>query len=646
MLHELKLEVAYRSDRQDLVADFYEPCLYRSQLYRRAVGYFSSYGVASAASGIAALVVNGGYIRLTASPNLSEEDVMALQKGYADRATILRGACQRDFKNVHDEFLRDRLSAIAWLVSRSILDVRLAVRIAEDGRCRRGIYHEKIGIFEDKHANRVAFSGSSNETQGGLVDNFEAVDVYWSWDDPHKRVARKLDDFEKMWANQTSGLEVIEFSSVAAEILAAYRSDKEPDWEQLMSPGNRGPKPPKEDEKWRHQERAATEFLKHERGVLEMATGTGKTKTALKICSTLLKRQQIETIIVATDGIDLLEQWRGQLIELTTRLNRRFALYRHYSAHHERDRFGLNPRNAILLVSRQALAPALKALGSELAGKTILIHDEAHRAGSPGNRESLAGTSDAIRFRLGLSATPDREYDETGNQFIEQHIGPVRFRFGLEEAIRGRILAPFNYYPLNYVLDADDRRRTQQVFGRRTARQASGNPMSDEEFWTELAKIHKTSRAKLPVFADFIANNVGLLENCIVFVETKEYGESVLEIIHKHRHDFHTYYGEEDASVLRRFAQGEIACLITCHRLSEGIDIRSLQTVILFSSARARLETIQRIGRCLRVDPANLTKRANVVDFIRQAQPGDQDPEADEQRCQWLTNLSAITPHP
>ena len=43
---------------------------------------------------------------------------------------------------------------------------------------------------------------------------------------------------------------------------------------------------------------------------------------------------------------------------------------------------------------------------------------------------------------------------------------------------------------------------------------------------------------------------------------------------------------------LKRFADGQLECLLTCHRLSEGIDIRSIENVILFSSARARLERV------------------------------------------------------
>ena len=118
-----------------------------------------------------------------------------------------------------------------------------------------------------------------------------------------------------------------------------------------------------------------------------------------------------------------------------------------------------------------------------------------------------------------------------------------------------------------------------------------------------------------------------------------EYGEDILRLIHKYRPDFHTYFSGEDSNTLRRFARGELECLITCHRLSEGIDIQSLNTVILFSATRGRLETIQRMGRCLRVNPLDLEKTADVVDFIRVSNSAG-DPNADELRRDWLIDLS------
>ncbi|MGC1199840.1 MAG: helicase-related protein, partial [Geitlerinemataceae cyanobacterium] len=118
--------------------------------------------------------------------------------------------------------------------------------------------------------------------------------------------------------------------------------------------------------------------------------------------------------------------------------------------------------------------------------------------------------------------------------------------------------------------------------------------------------------------------------------------EEVLDIIHRYRHDFHTYYAEDDRQKLVDFANGKISCLITCHRISQGIDIQSLSSVILFSSARAKLETIQRIGRCLRKDPSKVNKRATVVDFIRIQEEEKEDLNADQERKEWLEGLSQI----
>ena len=373
-----------------------------------------------------------------------------------------------------------------------------------------------------------------------------------------------------------------------------------------------------------------------------MATGTGKTRTTLKIAKRLISNAEVRTIIVATAGTDLLDQWYDELLALTQELSIPFALHRHYATHRERELFSLSPHGAVLLTSRYALPSALRNLPIDVGQRTLLVHDEVHGLGSRSNREELEGLSDPIRYRLGLSATPEREYDEAGNEFLAEHVGPVIFEFTLEDAIRKGILAPFNYHPLSYAMDDDDGAGIQQVYARQAAAKARGEPLTDAEVWTALARVHKTSRAKLPVFDDYLKTRTDLLARCIIFVETVEYGQAVLQIIHRYRHDFHQYFAEEESVILERFAAGELECLLTCHRLSEGIDIKNLQTVVLFSSARSRLETIQRIGRCLRRDPKNPTKRANVVDFIRESE-GDQT-NADQSRASWLSKLGQVRP--
>ena len=252
--------------------------------------------------------------------------------------------------------------------------------------------------------------------------------------------------------------------------------------------------------------------------------------------------------------------------------------------------------------------------------------------------ESLSAN---IAWVLGLSATPEREYDQDGNKFIDEYIGPIIFEYGLESAIKDGILCPFNYFPIEYQSTQEDRNGVSSVYAQKAARAAEGNPMSDQELAISISKVYKLSKAKLPLFDDFIKKNQQFLKRSIIFVEEMKYGEEVLEIIHQYRPDFHTYYADDEVETLKRFAAGELKCLVTCHKVSEGIDIKSLENVILFASAKAKLETIQRIGRCLRADPNNKGKIANVIDFIRK----DGGPKStDEERSDWLTALSKIRP--
>jgi superfamily II DNA or RNA helicase len=275
----------------------------------------------------------------------------------------------------------------------------------------------------------------------------------------------------------------------------------------------------------------------------------------------------------------------------------------------------------------------------------LLIHDEVHRLGSSGNIKNLSGLSDNVRFRIGLSATPEREYDDFGeqNEFIENHIGPVIFTYELEDAITDGILCGFEYIPLPYYRNEEDKERIKKVYAQVSARKAEGRPMSDAERFIALAAVYKQSRAKLPVFEEYLETRPNLLERCILFADTMEYGREVGGIVHEYVDDYKTFFSEEDQSTLDKFARSDLSSLITCHRLSEGIDIRDLCSVVLFASARAKLETIQRIGRCLRVNPDKPSKRALIIDFIRQPDDEADRTDADSEREIWLSSLSEVS---
>jgi superfamily II DNA or RNA helicase len=633
-LRDISFQDDYRSGARTLAEQFFRPALSQSIEYWRAVGYFSSSSLELFGAPLGDFLRNDGNIRLITSVELQPDDIAVIQARARTRAEVCANRLEEIIEKQFGEGIGAGVDRLARLLELQRLEIRIALP-----RHGAGIYHEKIGIFFDGD-DYVSFTGSANESRYAFEENSECLEVYPSWSE-QRRAARKRAQFDAIWNRVDEAIETFDFPEAARRCLLRKVE------EQKAFASKRSAPVPDPDWKWRHQREAVTRFVAAERGVLNMATGTGKTRTALRIARALVDSGDVNTVIVTTDGTDLLKQWRAELLRLRAELPR-FHLYTDFEAFREVQEFTLAPTKSILLVSRRAmagrdpLAAAMRSLGANEQRHTLLVHDEVHKLGSPSNRENLTGLSDGIRFRLGLSATPEREYDADGNDFITSHIGPEIFRFELEDAIRRGILAPFNYFPLPYRLTDNDRERLKDVYRRKAARALAGEPMSDQELWTELARVYKTSEAKLPIFRKFIADRPELLRRSIIFVETTEYARPVLDIVHEHRPDFHTYFGGEDAETLKRFARGDLECLITCHRVSEGIDIQSLSSVILFSSARARLETIQRMGRCLRSDPEDTGKVANVVDFVRQGDTDTTGPNADDDRADWLRDLAKI----
>ena len=656
-LNELIIQDEYRSSDCSIVEDFYIPCLAKSIVYKRAVGFFSSTSIAVAAKGLTALIRAEGKMQLIASPQLSDEDIEAITTGMKQREEIIAEITTRELEREFNKVVKYRLACLAWLLSRQLLDIRLA--IPQNIRST-GIYHEKLGIFEDAENNIIAFTGSANESSTALIANFECIDVFCSWHTGvKKRVLRKLDNFNKLWNNETNHLDVIEFPEAAKRSLLKFCPDKKPEFE-LFSSDKYNSKSKLVSEKkqhnyqiddnvisaikdrWRHQVEAKQAFLKHRRGILEMATGTGKTRTAISILQHLVNSQDVNTIIVTTIGTDLLNQWVEQLYEVASNLNPQFRVLKHYDKFYEKDEYELDAEFSILVISSKSLRNVLRTLTYPVRKNLLIIYDEVHSFGSPQMIEDLTGLSDGISYRLGLSATPEREYDLEGTTFLEEHIGSVIYQFGIEEAIRRGILCEFDYYPIEYEPSDEDKGKIQSLYRTQEAKKRAGNPMSKKDFWTALARVHKVSVAKLPYFEQFIINNLKILDKCIIFVEERSYGEEVIKIIHRYIHDFHTYYSEDNKQNLIDFSQGKISCLVTCHKISQGIDIQSLRSVILFSSSRARLETVQRIGRCLRKDPNNPHKKAIVVDLVRNQDENKTELNSDQVRKEWLTHLSQI----
>ena len=191
-LTDIPIHLSYRTGRDDMVKDFFIPCLESSVLYRRAAGYFTSSGLALAARGVASLAARKGKMQLVVSPHLNSDDVEALQSAKENPVKVLKAIAARNLADIEEALIKDRLNALAWLAAAGLLEIKLALRLGSNGEYSRGIFHEKAGIFTDGTGNHVAFSGSSNETAGGLLVNFESIKAFCSWKDQEGRVQEEI----------------------------------------------------------------------------------------------------------------------------------------------------------------------------------------------------------------------------------------------------------------------------------------------------------------------------------------------------------------------------------------------------------------------------------------------------------------------
>lgn len=631
-LRDLPTNPHFATSTHRLLDELYIPALARSTSYDRGVGYFTSNWLKLAASGIAALAENHGKARIIASPILDREDCAALNEGVdARNDPRLRQALERTIAELERDLSDDTLSALSWMIADGLLYFRIAIPTAE----LDGDFHDKFGVFRDPFENAVAFHGSPNDSAKAFR-NYESISVFYSWIDGREaqRVEAEQGRFDLLWENREVNLRVYELPDAIRRNLIAFTTRTKRPYSAPVS------SEPAEMARWQHQRDAIASFLKAKNGILEMATGTGKTRTALKITEELRERSLITTGVVTAYGTDLLDQWHKELVRRTG-----IPVYRAYERYHEAQSYLNNPDGSILLASRQVLADVLPRLRTSVFDKALLICDEVHGMGSPSLVSSLSGRLKPFAYRLGLSATPEREYDGDGNRFIEEEIGPVIFEFSLKDAIRQGILCGFDYVELNYDFSDEDKAAIHQAIRRYHAKARVGDAPAIEALYQDIARIRKLSKEKLPPFDAYVHTHPDVLQRCLIFVETAEYGLLVQDILMELHINFHTYYGDDDRGNLVRFANGELDCLITCHRISEGIDIQSVNSIVLFASARARLETVQRLGRCLRIDPANPQKRATVIDFIRVDHDTDDDPTseltADEERRDWFRDIAA-----
>jgi DNA phosphorothioation system restriction enzyme len=648
---DLSLQDEYRSDRFNLVQDFYLPCLEKATVYSRAVGFFSSTSMAAAAQGLTALIRSGGKMQLIASPYLSLEDADAIVRGLKQREEVIAHAVVRELEQEFDLIVKDRLASLAWLLAQGFLEIKLAVA---KNILKPSIYHEKLGIFSDCEGNIIAFAGSANESSTALIDNFECIDVFCSWHPGvRERTLRKAENFQQLWNNCTPNLEVISFPEAAIRSLLRLRSESpylcEPS--KQTSVRENSPQPSagyivKEDRKLSgcpqlppyiqvrsYQQQAVDNwFANNGRGTLKMATGSGKTITSLLIACELYQKIGLKALVVVCPYRHLVTQWARECQKFGLEPILAFENARQWQPELSTQLYNLisdrKPFLTVITTNSTLISTALQSLLPDFPRETLIVGDEAHNLGARKLEESLPRN---IGLRLALSATPERHFDEPGTEALLNYFGNVlQPEFTLADAIQQGALVHYLYYPI--LVDLTD--TEAEAYMALTAKIGKVMGMGgDEEDLTKLlmqrSRLIGAASNKLQALRDLMQDRLdtqhtlfycgdGSVEDDVSKESHKQLDAVVRILGSELGYRVNSYTAEvplEEREDLRhQFETGELQGLVAIRCLDEGVDIPATQTAVILASSTNPRQFIQRRGRILRPHPNK--RRATLFDTI------------------------------
>lgn len=643
-LSELSLRSSYRGSASKLLHEFYVPCLSEASEYRRAVGYFSSDILAAAARGLSAFIGHEGKMLLVASPKLEEEDIRAINEGYRRKEEVVEESLCRTLRvDACPDPVRERLALLAWLISESRLEIKIALIKTASGF---GLYHEKLGIFTDTSGDCVVFTGSANETVGGMVSNFESVDVFRSWRSAdEERVDSKRQAFRALWNDETENLIVMDFPDAARKRLLEHRPKSKPllepdpaddDAASASGPdddlGWGSPRIPDGLELRGYQKDAISRWLEGDgKGIWRMATGTGKTITALSLVSVLHDNMNQNgrglACIVICPFKHLVEQWAEEARSFGV-----FAL-RCFESRATWERYlregieavdnGLSTFFMAITTNSTLQSPTFTAaLKQAEPTQLLIIGDEVHNLGAAKLREALP---EKARYTLGLSATPERWFDAEGTQALLDYFGPVVYELGLAEAIGLGALCHYLYYP-HFVEFTDEEFATYLALSKRIAQLAGADPETAvgeqtsggllEMLLFKRARLIASASGKLDALRSIMEPLRSSSHNLVYCgdgrVETARDDETERQInevvrilgrelaMSTNSYTAETYLSAR-SSLRRRFAAGELQNLVAIRCLDEGVDIPETRRAIILASSTNPKQWIQRRGRVLRL---------------------------------------------
>lgn len=664
---------------------FFNDCLENSKEFDLQLGYFSSATISVLADGFATFISKGGKMRLVINHIVSEEDKEAISKGV--HGGIIDCFDLTNFETLRqtfDEYQQQFFECLAFLIYNKRIDIRII-----KPRNKKGISHTKSGQFRDGDSI-TSFIGSANFTISGLFNNLEEITIYRS-DSVDKmvqnRIASQREEFDSIMKGKKRNIEYLSPDNLISAIQSNF-GDK--DIEELIDvekklrkikeerairdrqeqsdmdsyiidiePSFPYPTGPRE-----YQQTAFENWKNNgQKGLFAMATGTGKTITSLNCLLEIYKRKGYYKAIILVPTITLVNQWEQECRKFhfsnITKVYSKNLTWRdevERISFNEKYKTDREPEVSYIIISTYASysrEKVFKVLNSFDKRRLLMIADECHNMGSG----SLVKRLKEIPYlrRIGLSATPKRQFDDEGNQKLNEFFGSEEkytYEYSMEEAIKNGVLCKYMYYP--HVVNLTQEEMDAYVeLSERIAKYFNYDKEVFEHIDEKLKMmllarkriVHKAAR-KLDIFRSIIQKRFeekGNLKYSLIYVPEgnkpdyvgggddfdvsedidddnemehliDQYTQVVTEI------DDHVTVrkfvsGQKDRDeILYDFAEGKLHVLTSMKCLDEGVDVPRSELAIFCASTGNPRQFIQRRGRVLRTHPDK--KMAELHDLV------------------------------
>ena len=637
-LKDITISTNYETSesKTQLLDEFYIPVLDNAVKYYRIAGFFSSTALAVAAKGIEGLINNNGKMYLLISPELSEEDYKIISEHgcIPANAAFLQNFSVEDMPN-------ENLSLLAWLLDTGNLEIKIVV----GKKARNSLFHQKVGIIEDASGDMISFSGSINETAQAWINNIEEFKVFRSWEAGQLDYLQSdLNKFLAYWKGEKT--EIADVYDIPATIREKIVKIKPRDvWDLNVMRRYKKDQQIKKNKLslFPHQQRAVEAWKENCHSLLmEMATGTGKTRTAIGCVLEKLKDNETILIIVATPQNTLSRQWKTDIEKLGIALDQEAIIdgsNNKWKKDLELILLDLSDRrikNAIIYTTH-ATASDDKFISiirsTKYNTKILFIGDEVHATGSAKQRNALLPE---YEYRIGLSATPERMFDEDGTSLIREYFGGKAFEFTIADALNtinpltGKpFLNRFNYHPIFVPLTAEENKKYKKISQQIIIMKSKDDydPKDLEKIYDRRADILKNAERKLEVLEGLLLRmDPATIVDTILFVSDRQIVSS-FEILSRLKIKRAKITESESASktvtdegnterqeIIAQFVRHQLQVLVGIKCLDEGIDIPNARIALLLANSTNPREYVQRVGRVIRQAPDK--EISEIYDFI------------------------------